>query len=86
MSYRPWQPTPHWERRIVETLRRTPAFFLTDLGTATDAAALDRAAHELELSGKIRVEQAAGFGVIIYRVGNGRPDPLRIARLKAPGP
>jgi hypothetical protein len=91
VSYRP-KPTPkppqppRWERAIVETLRRVPAFYLGDLAPGAspeDLAELRAVAAALEAAGKIALQRWQGTPsvAIVYRPTDGTPDPARIARL-----
>jgi hypothetical protein len=89
--WRPWRPTPRWEKAIVAALKRLSAFYLSDLGPKTpeEAAALHRAARNLAAAGKIAVltwygsdEPVAGMAVTIYRAGAREPLPGEVVRLK----
>jgi hypothetical protein len=83
-TWKPWQPTPYRERRIVETLKRVRSFYLADLapGAAADELGkVTQAARELEQRGKIALVQI-GVELIAFRTTDGIPDPVAVKRLK----
>lgn len=81
-----------WERSILQTLERVPAFYLADLlptpHTRSHTVALNRAARNLCDAGKIAMSRwmTTGGGdrpgfLTIYRVGYPEPSPRQVARL-----
>jgi hypothetical protein len=88
-----WRPSTQAEVAIINALRRTPAFFLSDLlpprHTPEEVAELNRVAYELTRAGKIAMvtwfsdaELAAGLTVTVYRAGDREPQPGQVVRLK----
>jgi hypothetical protein len=82
-----------WERAILETLERVPAFYLTDLlpdpHTRSQTVALNRAARKLLNAGKLAVKSwwaqdhdSRGY-LTIFRVNWPEPERGDITRLKS---
>jgi hypothetical protein len=74
-----WRPKRYWHTQILSVLKKTRAFFLTDVRHAPeDHAELTQAAAELAAEGAIRITEAVGFGTIVSRCSDGRPDPIAV--------